>query len=377
MKIALFYYIKFSGAKRVVFEQVKGLVEKGYCVDVYTYNYEPDIFDIKTHSSSFFNYSYCPISLDLPFIGRVLSDLSVFLKLKKIHKNIAKDIDARDYDIVLAHIDINTQAPFLLRFLSTKSIYYCLEPYRIIYERALRIKDNLSIFNKTYEKINRFIRKKIDLKNTLSATNILTISLFARERIIAAYDLYPNVLYLGVDEKVFRPLRVKKKNQILYIASREDIYGYDLLTEALDLIPKKVRPILKIITWEKSSNNRLSDEELVRVYNESLASISLSKLDTFGLIPLESMACEVPPIALNVAGYRESITNNVNGFLVDFDPNLIAKKMILIVENTIQAKAIGKSGRNWIEENWTWAIHIKKLDSYLKYYFNQSKKNNE
>src|SRR3990167_8180725 len=140
MKIAIFYNLAFGGAKRVVQEHVKGLVNKGHIVDIYTVNAEKDIFDPSIFSSNTFNYSISMVSPS-SFIERIKKDYTNFFKLKTLHKQIAKDIDARGYDIVLAHPDKLTQAPFLLRFLDTPSAYYCQEPLRIVYEYSLRFKE--------------------------------------------------------------------------------------------------------------------------------------------------------------------------------------------------------------------------------------------
>jgi glycosyltransferase involved in cell wall biosynthesis len=267
---------------------------------------------------------------------------------------------------VLVHTDINTQAPFLLRYLRTKNVYYCLEPLRNAYEYSLRLKGNFSLVNIFYENLNRWIRKNIDRKNTLSAKRLLTLSLFARERIIAAYDLYPKISYLGVDETAFKPLKVKKKNQVLFVAEKYPIYGYDLAQQAIALIPAGVRPKLKVVAWKKDNGERLSDKELVQLYNESLVTLSLSKFDTFGLVPLESMACGVPVVAFNVAGYRETIVDGKTGYLVDFNPQEIAQKIVHLIENEDIRKEMGKNGRKWIEDSWKWTNKIKELEERLK-----------
>ncbi len=367
MKIAVFYYIKFSGAKRVVHEHVKGLRMKGHLVDLYTTDKADDIFNPAKFASSTYKYAFNPTKLNTPVIKRIKADfIDTFLGLRLLHKKITKDIDEKKYDLVLVHTDINTQAPYLLRYLKTKSVYYCLEPLRNAYEYSLRFKDEASLINKLYEKLNRYVRKNIDRKNALSADKILTLSLFARERIIAAYDLYPKVAYLGVDELIFKPLKVKKKKQILFVAEKYPIYGYDLAEEAMRLVPKNIRPKLKVVSWKKNNNQRISDEDLAKLYSESLLTISLSRFDTFGLVPLESMACGVPVVALNVAGYRETIKDGETGFLVDFEPAEIAQKITYLLENEDIRKQMSINGRRWVESRWTWAMQIDRLDTLLK-----------
>ncbi len=367
MRIAIFYYIKFSGAKRVVQEHTRGLASLGNIVDIYTTDNSKDIFDPSIYANNKFYYEFKPKSINFPVVKRVKEDFyDTFSSLRILHKKIAKDIDKRNYDIVLVHTDINTQSPFLLRYLKTKNVYYCLEPLRNAYEFSLRLKEDVSFLNKFYENLNRRVRKRIDLKNILSANKILTLSFFARERIIAVYDLYPKVSYLGIDEKVFRPKNIKKKKQVFFVAEKYPIYGYDLAREAINLIPKGIRPELKIVSWKKENNERLSDEELVDAYNQSFVTLSLSRFDTFGLVPLESMACGVPVIALNVAGYRETILDGRTGYLVEFEPKEIAEKIILLMNNPGAARKMGGSGRKWIEEKWTWRKQIKKLNGLLE-----------
>lgn len=373
MKVAVFYNISFSGAKRVVKEHVKGLRTLGHLVDVYTTDEAIDAFDPGIEANN--KYYYSTINkkiIKVKMLNRLIQDyFYTFYKLRNIHKIIAKDIDTKNYDIVLVHTDISTQSPFLLRYLRTKSVYFCLEPLRNAYEYSLRLKQDVSIFNIMYENLNRWIRKSIDRKNTLFAKYILALSLFGRERIIAAYDLYPKISYLGVDEKIFKPKKIKKKNQIFFVAEKEYIYGYDLAEKAMNLIPINIRPTLKIVSWKKNNSERLTDEELVNIYNESLVTLSLSRFDTFGLVPLESMACGVPVIALNVAGYRETIKDNVTGFLTDFDPQEVADKIIYIINNLDKGKQMGDSGRKWIEAKWTWDKQVQHLEQILKEYINK------
>ena len=313
-------------------EHVKGLKALGNFVDVYTIDEALDIFDPGKFADNKYIYSFNPRVLNIPILKRIKADfIDTFLSLRLLHKKIAGEIDAKKYDIVLVHTDINTQAPFLLRYLQTNNVYYCLEPLRNAYEYSLRLKGNFSFINLFYENLNRWIRKNIDRKNTLSAKNILTLSLFARERIIAAYDLYPQVSYLGVDNAIFKPLKTKKQKQVFFVAEKYPIYGYDLAQEAISLIPADIRPKLKIVSWKSNNGDRLSDKELAGLYNESLITLSLSRFDTFGLVPLESMACGVPVIALNVAGYRETMVDRETGYLVDFDPKAIARKIIFLI----------------------------------------------
>lgn len=365
MKIAVFYNLAFSGAKRSVLEHVKGLKDLGHKVDVYTLDHDPDIFDPGKIADNEYRYKYRRRTINVLFLKRILSDLSDFSLLKLLHRKIAEDIDSRGYDISLIHTDYLTQAPYVLRFLKTKNVYFCLEPLKMVYEYGLRISDSLSFQNKIYEAINRYVRKKIDRENARPSDFSIAISCFGRELMIQAFDLYPKVSYLGVNTEKFKNLNISKKNQILFIGQKLKLNGYEYALEAIKLIPEKIRPELKVISISKNKNERLSDEEIVRLYNESLITIALSNLDTFGLVALESLACEVPVIAFNVAGYRETIMDGKTGYLVDFEPKEIADKIRILIQNPKLQSKMGKAGRKWVEERWTWKKQIKNLEELL------------
>lgn len=365
MRVAIFYNLPFGGAKRVVFEHTKGLMNLGHTVDVYTLDKEIDVFNPGLVANREYKYDYSPLEIQVPVLSRILLDLQVFYKLRNLHKRIAKDIDGRKYDIVLVHTDTFTQAPFVLRFLKTKNVYFCLEPLRMVYEYSLRISNKLGMFNKIYESINRMVRKKIDRENARKANFTLAISLFGREYMINTFDLYPKVSYLGVNHIVFKPLGLKKKNQVLFVAEKEYIYGYDLAKKAIELTPENIRPNFKVV-FGTEKNRRVADEELIRIYNESLVVLSLSRFDTFGLVPLESMSCGTPVIALNVAGYRETILDEKTGFLVEFDPTEIADKITRFTTDPLFSIKIGKEGRKWIENKWSWEKILYDLEELLK-----------
>lgn len=374
MKIAIFYNLNFGGAKRVVMDHAKGLRKLGHKIDLYVVNHEKDAFDPALYCNEVYTYSFA-LDSSLPGIKRFVNDYKNFFALKILHKQIAKDIDDKCYDIVLVHPDKFTQSPFILRFLQTPSIYYCQEPLRIVYEYSMRFQSDVSLVKRGYEELTRWYRKRIDRQNVRSATHTIASCYHVRERMIESYAVYPSVVYCAVDEKVFRPKRVKKKNQIFFVGSPnvwED--GYDLVENAVKLIPKSIRPKLHVVSWRKKNGDRLSEEELVTLYNESLATLCTSRLETFGLVPLESMACGVPVIATRVSGHRETLKNQETGFLVDFDSQEIAEKIKLFLVNGATDQSLSKECRKWIEKNWTWGVVLPELEKVLKKHIDINKR---
>jgi len=366
MKIAIFYNLNFGGAKRVVMEHAKGLKKKGYQIDLYTVNHEKDIFDPSRFCDNVYNYSF---TLDAKYsmLKRFVNDYRNFFTLKKLHKKIANDIDNRCYDIALVHPDSLTQSPFILRFLQTPSVYYCQEPLRIVYEYSMRLKERVGFLKRSYEELTRLYRRKIDRKNVRCASFTIASCYYVRERMIEVYDVYPKVVYCAVDEKVFIPTYGKDKRQVLYIGS-PDVWedGYDLVISAMRLIPKRIRPDLSMISWSNDNKKRLTEDELIKNYNKSFVTLCVSRLEPFGLIPLESMSCGVPVIATRVGGHRETVIEGKTGFLVDFEPGEIAERIMQFIDKPSLSEFMGKEGRKWIEKEWTWEKQIKQLEILLK-----------
>jgi N-acetyl-alpha-D-glucosaminyl L-malate synthase BshA len=71
-----------------------------------------------------------------------------------------------------------------------------------------------------------------------------------------------------------------------------------------------------------------------------------SEIESFGLVALEAMACEVPVVASNVGGLPEVITNGVEGYLVEpHDFERMAERSISILADVSFRNEMGKQAR--------------------------------
>jgi N-acetyl-alpha-D-glucosaminyl L-malate synthase BshA len=71
-----------------------------------------------------------------------------------------------------------------------------------------------------------------------------------------------------------------------------------------------------------------------------------SELESFGLVALEGMACEVPPIATRVGGVPEVIDHGETGFLAEVgDVETMANYAIDLLSDEARLRAMGKEGR--------------------------------
>ncbi len=361
INIAVFHELNKGGARRAANEFSRHLKRKNN-IDLYFIDNKENIKEKKNFSQTFF-YKFVPKEWKgNNWKTKLYKDTIELFKLYNLHKKIARDINAKKYDLVFIHGSKFTQAPFLLRLVKHKKVYYCQEPLRIAYEDILVTTKNLDFKRKVYEKINRLIRKTIDKSNALKADMILANSEYTKKFIHNAFNAEAKVCYMGVDIKMFYPQNCKKTSDVLFIGAYEFVDGYDLLKNALKLFNKK--PIVKVLASEIKWID--DDDDLRKLYSSTKIALCLAYNEPFGLIPLEAMACGVPVIAVNEAGYKESVINDISGFLIKRNPGELKERIenLLADENLLLKMKLNT--REYIKNKWTWTKNSLILEKTLK-----------
>jgi len=113
------------------------------------------------------------------------------------------------------------------------------------------------------------------------------------------------------------------------------IIGDGVEKERLEELSKtlKIKEKVQFLGWVKR-------ESLSKEYNSANMFVTLSEMETFGIVILEAMACGLPILGTNTLAIPELVTNNINGFLVNkTDEIKILDNLNLIYENkNIEAK---------------------------------------
>lgn len=360
MKIAIFHELPPGGARIATHEIAKGL-KKRHEVDLYYVDNKKNGEEERIYSKSFF-YKFVPkVWQGNNWKIRLYKDSLELYNLYTLHKKIAKDIKKRKYDLMFVNASKFIESPFILRFSNTKKVFYLHDPHdRSLYEKTLiRKKKNYGL-RRVYEQMALFIRKKLDKQNLYGGDVFLANSLFTQKMFKKTYGKKSTVAYLGVDTEFFNPQNVEKEFDVLYIGSRQPVDNYPLLEKALPLIKKKI--IVREVFFE---DEWLSASEMRNLYRKSKLVVALGKSEPFGLIPLEAMACGVPVIAVNEGGYKETIINGKNGYLISRNPEELAKKIENLM-NEKKRKEIGEFAREYVKKRWTWQNRIQELEKTLE-----------
>jgi glycosyltransferase involved in cell wall biosynthesis len=133
------------------------------------------------------------------------------------------------------------------------------------------------------------------------------------------------VVYLGVDKERFKNLNLRKENFYLIVNATFPYKNVDYvikiwrkfnIKENLIIVGYHYKYIkyhnyLKELTKKLNLENRIifypkvTDEELIELYNKAKALISPSLKEGFGLPPLEALACGTPVILSDIPVYKE------------------------------------------------------------------------
>ena len=193
------------------------------------------------------------------------------------------------------------------------------------YPRSANFKEWLY---KQYTKIFiRFIAKKVLAIRVINRTEVpdfLTKYGISKEKL-----KYIPAFYIDLD--IFKPLDLKKKNDLIFVGRLESNKGLDLL---LEVAQKSNLKILIVGTGPLYNNLKLQIDnynisnislhgfaknslEIAKLINESRALVMLSYNEGGPRVVLEALACSVPVIATSV-GIVPDVINRSNGRIIDW-----------------------------------------------------------
>jgi len=153
----------------------------------------------------------------------------------------------------------------------------------------------------------------------------ITNSEYVKDRIAKYYRRKATVIHPPVDTSTFTlPQNIEEPGQYYLAIGRLTPYKrFDLI---IDTFNELKLPLLIVGTGKQEAELRrkagrfitflgkISDEELVRMYQKAKALIFPQKED-FGITPLEAMSCGVPVIAYGEGGALETIIHKKTGLL--------------------------------------------------------------
>ncbi len=388
MRIAVFENLPPGGALRAAYEIGRELVARGHEIHLYRLSV-PSVkaaFDLAPEATSIHTIPFKPLGGVLDFRMRELKlaprSHTLFGPLKRAHRQVAAEIRAGHYDVVLLHHDALTQGPYALRWLTgLPTVYYCQEPPRFASERSILEQHRKHLarppaplaWARLFE--DRLVLDRLaheDYRNARAARTILVNSIYSRERVWAAYARNATVCYLGIDaERFVPPDGADRRFEVLSVGLPVSAKGHALVVEALAMIPVDKRPSLRLVlprydgteSIKRLASDRgvqlvvdvsVEEQRFVECYQRAIATICAARLEPFGLTPIESLGCGTPVVAIKEGGFRETVVDGVNGLLVEPDAASLAAGIARLAGNPELVRDMGARGRADVARRWTW-----------------------
>ncbi len=243
----------------------------------------------------------------------------------------------------------------------------------------------------TFSKFFRIYYKFIMPFVIKRADKIITASNYSRSEIEKQYPLSKQkveVIYLGADSR-YKKFDIDKKDQILYVGSMNERKNFIGVVKAFELLNSENYKLIVVgnfgsnfvidesnkLTIEKAKNNPniefksgVSDDDLIKLYNNSKLFVFPSFYEGFGLPVLESMTCGTPVVCSSSTSLPE-VGGDAVVYCDPFNVDDIKNKLELVLnDKKLQREMIQKGFKRAKEFSWENSAnkHIEVFEEVMK-----------
>ncbi|MEI6128693.1 MAG: glycosyltransferase family 4 protein [Planctomycetota bacterium] len=408
LRIAVWHNLPSGGGKRALWQHVRGLVQCGhqvtaFCPESAAGGYLPLDSLCTVHA--------LPLPANKkPFAPRFLRWwaearlAAARIASHRAHAQlVAAQIAQGHFDVLFANSCTEFAVPAIGRYVPLPRVLYLGEPRRQFYEAqpdllflapkpaagaaTCGIKA-LSNSGRALFATRLLMREERD--NAALFDRILCNSAFSRESILRAFGIESEVCLLGIDSDRFQPVFDEAKAIagpfVIGLGAIQPHKGIDRAILAVAALPANLRPRLLWIGNDEGAAYRtameqlaanqqvalqfrtqVTDFELVRCLSSALALLYTSRLEPFGLAPLEANACGTPVIAIAEGGVRESLIDGENGLLVaDAKPQTIAAALLRLLQEPALLQALRSQCRAAVVDRFSLAAADARLVAALR-----------
>ena len=226
------------------------------------------------------------------------------------------------------------------------------------------------------------------------ASKIITISRQVNEDTKNMLKLADDNLFLnpnGFDDSIFRIKKVDKKsffdeleipfwNQqiVSFVGKFTEFKGIDILIKAAKVVSEQYSEVIFILAGDgelrislekltrtlKLSNvffiGHQSQQKVASLYNIADVSTVPSRIEPFGLVAIEALACGTPVVATNAGGLPDFINEKVGKLVTMEDPKALANGIINELKNKTK-KTKGIYAASYAKENYSWEQNIRNV----------------
>lgn len=384
MRIAAWHNLPSGGGKRAFADHLRGLVERGHHVEVWS----PPTADRDYLPTSHLAADHV---VDLDFSEPLLLRGLARARLRgRVHRRLrAFDAHAEAvghaignrFDVVFANSSRFFRATSLAQHTSLPTLLYLQEPHRALWEASAGPPAWLVGDRRARNEARA--RAVHETAAVQAFDRVLVNSRYSRESVLRAYGSSAHVCYLGVDTEHFTPTPDPVGDHLVGVGAFVPEKNIAFVLRALAELDQDRPPLVWVgnasapahldeLTQLASTLGvvfeprlRLRDDELIDILRGARAMVYAPRLEPFGYAPLEAAACGTPTVAVAEGGVRETVVDGETGRLTDADPVAFAEAIDELLQEPAEARRMGRAARSRVERSWSTDAATDRLERHL------------
>jgi len=403
-RIAIFHcgFIYSGGGERIVLEEAKGLKKRGYRVEVFAPNIDPETCFPEFLKSLKVKTFLPQLPRWFPFRDGILMIVTSFLAPCFFYR-------FKKTDIFFGANQPGAWLAFCLsKLLGKPYLVYLNQPNRLVYPRKIDQQTGWQTRRDYYllAKIINYFKPLATLLDRLSFTKSQAMlvngdyigriiqKIYTKEVIMASAGSYfqplsklrlnPTSAYRG--QFSLNGIKIKKP-YILITNRHEPQKRFDYVIKAFKLVLKKCPQAFlvipgpftlytpKLIKLSKDLGilpkiiftNQVTENQLQRLYQEAAVYCYPSPDEDFGLGPLEAGGWGVPTVAWKHGGPTVTVDDGVSGFLAEpYQIDDYAAKITLLLKDKQLRAKMGKAAWMRTKTKFSWEKHLDILEREIR-----------
>ncbi|MGA9531254.1 MAG: glycosyltransferase, partial [Anaerolineales bacterium] len=240
--------------------------------------------------------------------------------------------------------------------------------------------------------------RALALEGTHKAGAVIAISRQVSADAIALYHIPParvRLILNGFDESVFHPMTVDRAEVlrgfgltetsraiVMFVGKLTAFKGVDVLLEAAAIYESALGDVMTVIVGDGELREQLRDQaadlqvknvhflgqhpqpQVARLLNAADVSVVPSRVEPFGLVAVEALACGTPVVATSAGGLPDFIDDRVGWLVEAGDSDQLADAVIEAVEGNAKA-AKGPVASSFARKHFSWS---QKVDEMISVY---------
>lgn len=385
-KVTIFHcgFIYSGGGERIVLEEARGLIKRGYKVEVYAPTLDPKMcfpdlireIGVKT------------------FIPTIIDKLPLRNALRMLSVSIFAPFFAPKFlntDIFIGANQPGAWIAFCIaKVLGKPYIIYLNQPNRIVYPRPVDVEFGWTTTVTDYQFLYKLFRlvkpvfSYLDAISIKSANSILVNGNYIGQVI---ENIYSNWVIDNPAGSYLHSFSPSKRSRYALITNRHDPQKrFDYVINAMALVVKKhkeakllipgpytkhTHELIRLTKKLKLEKNvlflgKVTESKLQQLYKNAWVYCYPSPEEDFGLGPIEAGSWGIPTVAWNHAGPTVTVEDEVTGFLAKpYEVTDYAEKMLMLFKNKSLRNKMGKEAWKRTRDKFSWDNHIDILEEEI------------